>query len=166
MRKCNVSADDADPPDSGGAGIFLLRVLLAAVAVIFGACLPVGPHAAVGLGTNNALWAWSSSIQLVADRLQKAPGAGHGFLIDRHLKADLTCDACHKTTPFKPASTDTCLSCHGGTYAKLATMSASHEPNPHQSHQGEVPCAACHHVHTVSENFCSQCHSEFEFKVP
>ena len=166
MRKGNVPANNGDPPCAGGDGIFGRRVVLAAIVVIAGACLPIGPRAAAGLATNYPPWAWSSSIRLVADQPQEAPGTGHGFLIDRHLAAGLTCDSCHKTTPFEPTSTDTCLSCHGGTYANLGTMSASHEPNPHQSHQGEIPCSACHHVHTASESLCSQCHSEFDFKVP
>lgn len=126
--------------------MFRLRVVLVASVVIAGACL---------------LFA-----RAVADQPQAAPGAGHGFLIDRHMAAGLTCDACHKTTPIKPTSMSTCLSCHGGTYGKLAALSASHYPNPHQSHRGEVPCAACHHVHMMSENYCSQCHPAFGFKVP
>lgn len=166
MRKRNVPADDTDPPGPGDEATLGLRVFRTAIVVIFGVCLPIDLHAAVGLGTNSLLWAWGSSNRPVVEQHQEAPGAGHGFLIDRHLEAGLTCAACHKTTPFRPTSTDTCLSCHGGTYAKLATMSASNEPNPHQSHQGEVPCSACHRIHTVSENFCSECHSQFEFKVP
>ncbi|MGA3399348.1 MAG: cytochrome c3 family protein [Acetobacteraceae bacterium] len=102
----------------------------------------------------------------MADQPQPAPGAGRGFLIDKHIAAGLTCSTCHTTTPDQPVSTATCLRCHGGTYSKLAAMSAADNPNPHQSHQGEVPCGTCHHVHAASENFCSQCHSEFDFKVP
>jgi len=126
--------------------MFRQRAVLAASVVIAGALLPL--------------------VRGAADQPQAAPGAGHGFLIDKHMAVGLTCDPCHKTTPIKSTSMSTCLSCHGGTYGKLAAMSASHDPNPHQSHQGEVPCAACHHVHMMSENFCSQCHPEFGFKVP
>jgi len=127
-------------------GMFRPRVVLAAIVITAGALLPLAGG--------------------VADQPQAVPGAGHGFLIDKHMAAGLTCDACHKTTPIEPTAMSTCLSCHGGTYGKLAAMSASHYPNPHQSHQGAVPCAACHHVHMKSENFCSRCHHEFGFKVP
>jgi fumarate reductase flavoprotein subunit len=134
--------------------------------VAAGACLLIGPRATAEPAANGHPWAWRPLARAVADQPQDAPGAGHGFLIDTHMDAGLTCDACHKTTPFRSISTATCLSCHGGTYGKLAARSASHDPNPHQSHQGEVPCTACHHVHAASENYCAQCHSEFEFKVP
>ncbi len=107
-----------------------------------------------------------ASIRPVADQPQAARGAGQGFLIDRHMAVGLTYTACHTTTPNQPVSTGICLSCHSGTYDKLAAMTAADDPNPHQSHQGAVPCATCHHVHTASENFCSQCHAEFDFKVP
>jgi len=107
-----------------------------------GACIPVALHA------------------------QVPPGAGHGFLIDKHIAANLKCTSCHKTTRSQPPTTATCLACHGKTYDALAVQSAGSVPNPHQSHEGEVPCAACHHVHTASENPCAQCHPGFAFKVP
>jgi hypothetical protein len=58
-----------------------------------------------------------------------------------------------------------CFSCHGN-YDKLADKTdgkGSH--NPHASHNGDLPCESCHHVHKASENFCAGCH-QFEFKVP
>jgi hypothetical protein len=97
---------------------------------------------------------------------QAVPGAGHGFLINKHIAAKLTCADCHPTMPAQPTATATCLGCHGGTYDVLAAQTGADEPNPHQSHQGDVPCAACHHVHKASENFCAQCHTEFHFKTP
>lgn len=94
------------------------------------------------------------------------PGAGHGFLIDKHVSAGVTCNKCHtESPPAKEPDQATCLTCHGGTYEKLAAMTASQTPNPHDSHQGPVPCASCHHVHKASENFCSSCHN-FEMTVP
>ena len=135
--------------------MFTRRLVIAAVGLAIGLLLALVPraiHAAPGTSA--------------ADQPQTAPGTGHGFLIDQHLAAGVACSACHTTTPIRPTSTATCLSCHGGTYDKLAAMTAADDPNPHQSHQGEVPCTVCHHVHMASENFCSQCHSEFEFKLP
>jgi hypothetical protein len=147
------------------------RLVLAVILAIVGGCLPLVLHATAGLGTNDqpAPNAWSlagPSMLALADPSTVAPGAGHGFLIDKHIAAGLTCNSCHTTTPFRTVSVAACLSCHGGAYDKLAAASASKNPNPHQSHQGEVPCASCHHVHVASENFCSQCHTEFDFKVP
>jgi len=89
-----------------------------------------------------------------------APGTGHGFLIDKHIAAGLTCAKCHTATPFAiGADMATCLGCHGGTYPKLAAMTENDQPNPHASHRGEEPCGSCHHVHAASVTLCNQCHS-------
>lgn len=94
-----------------------------------------------------------------------APGAGHGFLIDKHLAAGLNCASCHKESPpAKAPEMSMCESCHG-SYDQIAAKTASDDPNPHQSHQGQVPCETCHHVHQASESFCDQCHA-FGMKVP
>ncbi len=147
------------------------RRIVAVIGVVAAVCFVLGRHAAVGVGADGdpavGAWHWpGSAIRVVADQASVAPGSNHGFLIDKHLAAGLTCTACHTTTPMRPIPTATCLSCHGGSYDRLAAMSAADDPNPHQSHQGAVPCAACHHVHMASESFCAQCHSEFAFKVP
>jgi hypothetical protein len=95
-----------------------------------------------------------------------APGSGHGFLIDEHMAANLTCSACHaENPPHNAPQTATCLGCHGGTYDKLAAMTASDQPNPHDSHQGTVPCSSCHHVHVASQTFCNSCHN-FDMTPP
>lgn len=94
-----------------------------------------------------------------------APGAGQGFLIDKHVAAHVACAQCHTQDTATPPTMATCLTCHGGTYEKLAAMTAKDQPNPHDSHQGQVPCASCHHVHMASQNFCSSCHN-FEMKTP
>ena len=87
-----------------------------------------------------------------------APGAGHGFLIDKHL-AGGNCAACHTESPPSAAvPTSVCISCHG-SYKEIAAKSAADEPNPHASHLGELPCEACHHVHRTSEIYCDQCHA-------
>jgi hypothetical protein len=141
------------------------------IGVVAAVCCVSALHATAGVGADGgrALRVWNrpgSAIRAAADQASAAPGAGHGFLIDKHLAAGLACTACHTTTPMRPIPTATCLSCHGGSYDKLAAMSAADDPDSHQSHQGAVPCAACHHVHMASQNFCAQCHSEFNFKVP
>jgi dienelactone hydrolase len=95
-----------------------------------------------------------------------APGSGHGFLIDKHLAAKLDCGACHadRSSHVAPPMA-TCLGCHGGTYQKLAAMTASDQPNPHASHLGQAPCTSCHHIHIASQTFCNTCHN-FEMTTP
>jgi len=96
-----------------------------------------------------------------------APGIGHGFLIDKHLAVGMQCNSCHvESPPPTPPTMNTCLSCHGGTYSKLAAMTDKDTPNPHDSpHQADLPCAMCHHVHKASELHCNQCHS-LDLKTP
>jgi fumarate reductase flavoprotein subunit len=88
------------------------------------------------------------------------------LLLQKHLGQGLSCAACHdETPPTKAATTAKCLSCHG-TYDALADKTEGKGgANPHDSHQGELGCASCHHVHKLSVNFCSQCH-QFNFNVP
>jgi Zn finger protein HypA/HybF involved in hydrogenase expression len=94
-----------------------------------------------------------------------APGAGHGFLIDKHVAAGLNCAACHtESPPSKPADQAACIKCHG-TNAQVASKTASDQPNPHASHLGEIACTSCHHVHQASVLYCAQCHN-FDLKTP
>ena len=88
-----------------------------------------------------------------------APGAGHGFLIDKHFKAGVDCAKCHTQSTATPPTMATCLNCHGGTYAKLAAMTEKDAPNPHLSHRGDEPCESCHHIHMASVTLCNQCHT-------
>lgn len=82
----------------------------------------------------------------------------------RHATEALSCKDCHKTTePVARPPAEACDRCH--TYAELATATAKVDPNPHQSHQGEVRCTLCHRVHQPSMLVCNECH-EFELKVP
>jgi fumarate reductase flavoprotein subunit len=90
---------------------------------------------------------------------QGGPGAGHGFLIDKHRAAGVNCAGCHKDAPPPNApQAMACLGCHG-SYSQLAAKTAADQPNPHASHLGELTCSACHHVHMASELFCAQCHA-------
>ena len=100
---------------------------------------------------SNALSAWA------ADRL---------LLIEKHKTAGLNCDACHaENPPMVSAPMEVCMSCHGN-YEAIAEKTRKVTPhNPHESHQGEVECGECHHVHKASVDYCGQCH-QFAFKVP
>ena len=94
-----------------------------------------------------------------------APGAGHGFLIDKHVAAGLNCAACHaESPPSKPAEQAACIKCHG-TNAQLAAKTVNDQPNPHASHLGEIACTSCHHIHQASVLYCAQCHN-FDLKTP
>lgn len=95
----------------------------------------------------------------------QAPGAGHGFLIDKHTGAGLDCAACHaESPPAKAPDNAACSKCHG-SYSDIAAKTAQDQPNPHASHLGEIPCASCHHVHQASVIYCTQCHN-FDMKTP
>jgi fumarate reductase flavoprotein subunit len=107
-----------------------------------------------------------ATVTLASAQPPSGPGSGHGFLIDKHLAAKLTCTSCHAESPPHTAPPmATCLGCHGGTYEKLAATTASDQPNPHASHQGPVPCGSCHHVHSASVTFCNSCHN-YDMKTP
>ena len=94
-----------------------------------------------------------------------APGSGHGFLIDKHAGKGIACGKCHTQNTNTPPTTKMCLACHGGTYEKLAAITANDKPNPHGSHRGEVNCAECHHIHKASVTLCNQCHA-FDMATP
>lgn len=100
-----------------------------------------------------------------APRPSAAPGAGHGFLIDKHTSAGVNCAACHtESPPSKQPDPAACIKCHG-TNAQMATKTASDQPNPHASHLGDVPCTSCHHIHQASALYCAQCHN-FDLNTP
>ena len=91
--------------------------------------------------------------------------AADGFLGDRHGKAGMNCDSCHKADQSKTkVPMEVCLGCHG-SYEKIAQQTEKSHRNPHESHNGEVACDHCHHGHKPSQDYCAQCHN-FGFKVP
>lgn len=109
---------------------------------------------------------------LVAVSLQETAGqtAPAAAGLERHLKAGLTCQSCHKETPPQAAVTgDQCMTCHGDL-AKLIQKSSAAVPNPHASPHispGEQPkCEDCHHIHKPSEVSCLNCHQDFKYKMP
>jgi fumarate reductase flavoprotein subunit len=109
------------------------------------------------------LWAFAP---LLSGNAGSAWAAERSLLIEAHKAAGLNCDACHTESPPKAAATTAaCIKCHGN-YEAIAKRTEEVTPhNPHESHQGELECGECHHVHKPSEDFCTQCH-QFGFKVP
>jgi len=91
--------------------------------------------------------------------------AGGLFLADKHKNSGTDCSGCHKESPPKQdAPMAVCLGCHGD-YPKVAAKTNKLDPNPHDSHLGEIECGKCHHAHKGSVNFCNECH-QFDMKVP
>ncbi|NTW29031.1 MAG: ammonia-forming cytochrome c nitrite reductase subunit c552 [Coriobacteriia bacterium] len=109
---------------------------------------------------------------------------GGDLLAATHAKANIACLDCHEPkiseqlsevkeyvtgnykTPLPFAKIGTrefCLRCHG-SYADLAAKTKDYDTasgrNPHDSHNGDLPCSTCHRVHQQSQLFCSQCHSD------
>lgn len=94
----------------------------------------------------------------------QAVAQSHGLLVDTHTAANVTCASCHGEAAFtEPVATHTCAQCHG-SYDEMAAKTPW-EPNPHQSHMGELECSTCHNAHKASVSFCDQCHS-FGMQVP
>ncbi len=88
------------------------------------------------------------------------------LLEEIHKNAGVTCDQCHRENPpSSPVPTPICFQCHG-SYEKLAEQTENTKPhNPHASHEGNLDCETCHHVHKPSVNYCAKCHT-FGFKDP
>jgi hypothetical protein len=86
-------------------------------------------------------------------------------LADRHGTRGVKCENCHTSMPPQKNITEgTCIACHG-SYKKIAEKTEELDVNPHDSHQGEVPCTRCHSGHKKSVLFCNGCH-EFPMTVP
>ena len=91
--------------------------------------------------------------------------AGEKFLADRHVERGVNCQSCHGQSAPAKVPMQTCLGCHGGSYAKLASRTEDRDMNFHASHIDEVNCSECHQGHRQSQLVCNQCH-EFKVKVP
>jgi len=91
---------------------------------------------------------------------------GTAPLFTKHTNFGVDCITCHDEEPAaKPVPMAVCLSCHG-SYDDLADKNEDMgENNPHASHNGQLECNNCHHVHQPSVNFCGQCHT-FDMEVP
>lgn len=85
-----------------------------------------------------------------------------------HALANVSCVQCHgKVRKPQAVTMNRCINCHGKTDT-LAQKTAKVKPhNPHESpHYGTATdCNLCHHQHSKSHNYCSQCH-DFPFVVP
>jgi hypothetical protein len=82
-----------------------------------------------------------------------------------HLLSGITCTDCHGTArPAQPPESQKCLSCHPD-YKNTVLQVNKTLSNPHDSHMGDLDCGLCHHQHSKSENFCSQCHW-WKYSVP
>ena len=95
----------------------------------------------------------------------KASLRGKMPLSHSHQLNGVTCADCHGITePAKPPEQKKCVSCHAD-YKKIIIQTDKTLPPPHDSHMGDLDCGLCHHQHSKSENFCSQCH-EWKYLVP
>lgn len=86
------------------------------------------------------------------------------FLDRRHADRRVSCGGCHgDALPRTRVTSDGCLACHK-SYADVAAKTKHVEPNPHDSHVGEIRCTLCHRAHAEPVLYCAQCHS-FELKT-
>lgn len=88
------------------------------------------------------------------------------FTADRHTARGIECTSCHREMNTDlPVRQQTCLKCHGGSYAAVAQRTKKVVPNPHFNHFGDRDCSTCHKGHQPSAPTCSQCH-KFDLKMP
>ena len=91
--------------------------------------------------------------------------ADDNSLAATHAETGFACNACHmETPPSQAVTTEICTVCHS-LGPVLAETTAEIEPNPHASHKGDLPCAACHRAHSASVDACASCHS-WGYTVP
>ena len=87
----------------------------------------------------------------------------------KHQQRSVSCDKCHGVAnPSTPAKAKACAKCH--TYDAVAEKTKNMNPNPHDSHAGQLRCTLCHREHAQSVVYCKTCHigsdPKFNFKVP
>ncbi len=62
------------------------------------------------------------------------------YLDHRHAQEKIRCGHCHKTLSAEEEfPMEKCVECHGG-YQHVATLTKDVEPNPHDSHLGNIEC--------------------------
>jgi hypothetical protein len=84
-----------------------------------------------------------------------------------HAKAKLICHDCHqKEKPTTAAVPDeACMVCHGD-YPAMKALTRQAKPNPHDSHEGPIPCTECHRQHKPPVVKCLECHQgKYTFKI-
>lgn len=97
-----------------------------------------------------------------------ADGEKAQFMAGSHMKKGLDCATCHPSSKINDSETEIngqCVQCHGDM-AAMGKISAAIEPNPHDSHLGNISCTACHAGHEESTTYCSNCHDFPSLKVP
>lgn len=106
-----------------------------------------------------------------------------------HVKAGITCPACHgpgEMSTYQPATTATCLTCHGDRAALIKRTErvnkvveeknpvtgkvekVTKDLNPHSGHhdRGRLDCFECHREHKPSKSLCSLCHDTERWTRP
>ena len=74
----------------------------------------------------------------------------------KYILGDYTVDADGKLLPVTYTN-DMCFKCHI-SYDYIAYATNRLDRNPHQSHNGELPCKTCHVSHGEQIDYCAQCH--------
>jgi len=74
----------------------------------------------------------------------------------KYLIGDYTVDEEGKLLPVT-YDNDICLKCHI-SYEHVAASTDFLARNPHDSHNGQLPCKTCHVSHSDQIDYCSQCH--------
>ncbi|MCB2217761.1 cytochrome c3 family protein [Desulfofustis glycolicus] len=86
-----------------------------------------------------------------------------------HRENDITCKNCHEIDePEKRASDQACIDCHSavpGSVKTYADRGMELLVNIHDSHEGQLRCTLCHHIHEPSDLYCNSCH-ELEIITP
>ena len=86
-------------------------------------------------------------------------------LADKYRNRGTDCSSCHKENPPRQdVPMVVCLGCRGD-YGEVAAKTDKLDPNPHDSHLGEIDCGKCHHAHKASVNACADCHP-MDMNVP
>jgi len=74
----------------------------------------------------------------------------------KFITGNYSVDANGKLTPVT-FNNDMCLKCHI-SYDHVAKQTDFLTKNPHDSHNGQLPCSTCHVSHGKQIDFCAQCH--------
>lgn len=81
----------------------------------------------------------------------------------KFIFGDYTVDADGKLAPVTYGN-DLCLQCHI-SYDHVAAKTSFLTHNPHDSHNGELPCKTCHVSHGAQIDYCGQCHTNTEQRI-
>ena len=84
-----------------------------------------------------------------------------------HAKIKVSCHDCHHKEKPNTAAVpdDACMVCHGD-YPAMKALTKDAKPNPHDSHQGPIPCTECHRQHKPPVVKCLECpEGKYTFKI-